>query len=498
MNQAVVQDVSALRRRAEGLTTLVEVSGALAATLDLDRILQATTDGVCRLAGFETAAVYLHADGNLRLVRPPRPCRPTSQSLSASRRSPTTRTSARPRLPPPVLVPDFRRRRSPGRARRRRAAWPAHNPLLPMVAGVKEVVLLIVSSPTPRPIGPDEVDLCRTLANLARWPSRTPGSSRRDGSRPTRWSGSPPRRAAPTRSGSSSSAGCCTRRSSRAWASSPAASRTTSTTCSWRSSATSTSRCSTLAARRPARERRRAGRPSAARRAADLTRQMLAYSGRGASWSAPIDLSAAGPGDRAASCRSASPSTCASSSRLRRELPAVEADAAQLQQVVMNLIINAAEAIGEGPGDHHDHAPASWRATARSSRSRVADVGPPRPTSRSRSPTPAAAWTPDTLARIFDPFFTTKFAGRGLGLSAVLGIVRGHRGAILVDSAPGRGTTVRVLFPARPPGRRARRLARARCRPGLCPSAARCWSSTTKTWCELACRGWSGRWASRC
>ena len=56
--------------------------------------------------------------------------------------------------------------------------------------------------------------------------------------------------------------------------------------------------------------------------------------------------------------------------------------------------------------------------------------------------------TPEVQARIFDPFFTTKFTGRGLGLAAVLGIVRGHRGAIRVRSEAGRGTAIRIFFPA--------------------------------------------------
>jgi len=56
--------------------------------------------------------------------------------------------------------------------------------------------------------------------------------------------------------------------------------------------------------------------------------------------------------------------------------------------------------------------------------------------------------SPDTLQRIFDPFFSTKFAGRGLGLAAVMGIVRGHQGLILIRTEPGRGTSFRVLFPA--------------------------------------------------
>ncbi|MBX9579258.1 MAG: response regulator, partial [Gemmataceae bacterium] len=121
----------------------------------------------------------------------------------------------------------------------------------------------------------------------------------------------------------------------------------------------------------------------------------------------------------------------------------------QVRQVLRNLVANAAEAgppdgvvtvrtalVGVGPDDPADGyrlAPGPGRYVALE----VADAG--------------HGMTPEVQVWMFDPFFTTRFPGRGLGLAAVLGIVRTHRGAIRVDTAPGRGTTVRVLWPVAAP-----------------------------------------------
>jgi CheY-like chemotaxis protein/two-component sensor histidine kinase len=131
------------------------------------------------------------------------------------------------------------------------------------------------------------------------------------------------------------------------------------------------------------------------------------------------------------------------------ELPLFDADPSQLRQVVMNLILNASEAIGDAQGTISITAGVQECDSAWLSRNfldeslqegsyvylEVTDTG--------------CGMDADVQARIFDPFFTTKFTGRGLGLAAVDGIVRGHRGAIKVRSEPGRGTSFRVLFPAR-------------------------------------------------
>lgn len=181
-------------------------------------------------------------------------------------------------------------------------------------------------------------------------------------------------------------------------------------------------------------------------RAADLCRQMLAYSGKGRFVVEPVDLN--GVVREMLDILQVSVSKKAKlMCRLDEDLPAVEADAGQLRQIVMNLVINAAEAMGEQPGVmtvatgvvqcDRAYLEEPWLDGVPTEGSYVfldvADTG--------------CGMDADTRARIFDPFFTTKFTGRGLGLPAVLGIVRGHRGAIKFESEPGKGSTFRVLLP---------------------------------------------------
>lgn len=183
-----------------------------------------------------------------------------------------------------------------------------------------------------------------------------------------------------------------------------------------------------------------------AERAAHLTNQMLAYSGKGTFLVQPVNLSEF-TRDIVMLVRSSIPRTAKLDLHLMEDLPLVEADIAQLQQLVMNLFINAGEAIGDTPGI------VTIRTGVREFYDGQIRVGP-----RDSKLAPGRYVFIDvgdtgsgmdelTRQRIFDPFFTTKFTGRGLGLSAVLGIVHGHGGAIEVESTPGRGSTFTVLLP---------------------------------------------------
>jgi len=181
--------------------------------------------------------------------------------------------------------------------------------------------------------------------------------------------------------------------------------------------------------------------------AADLCKQMLAYSGKGKFIVEPLDMSRLVK-DMVKLIEVSISKKVILRYNLASELPAIEADASQVRQVVMNLVINASEAIGEKSGvvslttgvmeceesylqgiyfSEHSQ-PGSYVYLE------VSDTG--------------CGIDKDSQSRIFDPFFTTKFTGRGLGLAAVMGIVRGHGGAIKINSEVGKGSVFRVLFPA--------------------------------------------------
>jgi PAS domain S-box-containing protein len=186
----------------------------------------------------------------------------------------------------------------------------------------------------------------------------------------------------------------------------------------------------------------------ASEKAANLTKQMLAYAGKGRFLIEPIDISVL-VRETSALIRSSIPKHVTLRLDLQENLPLVEADVTQLQQLIMNLVINGAEAIPEHRQGtvlvitRSQEVDAQYLATLAGG---AADLGPGNYVVVSVQDN-GAGMDENTLSKIFDPFFTTKFTGRGLGLAAAAGIVRGHKGALKVFSTPGRGTTFRVLLP---------------------------------------------------
>lgn len=189
----------------------------------------------------------------------------------------------------------------------------------------------------------------------------------------------------------------------------------------------------------------------AAERAADLTRQMLNYAGYRAGTEEAVNLNEMVEANLAL-LSAALPKTVQLHAQLAGGLPEFKGDQGQIQQVVMNLILNAAEAIQDDRGNVF---------VATESRDISADdsahwsyvEGPPCPGEHIVLTVSDDGVGMDgaTQSRIFDPFFTTKKRGRGLGLAAVLGIVRGHKGSLQVTSTVGQGTTFRLFFPASKP-----------------------------------------------
>ncbi len=190
---------------------------------------------------------------------------------------------------------------------------------------------------------------------------------------------------------------------------------------------------------------------AAARTAASLCQQMLAYAGRAPLGTELIDLGAL-VRDMVQLLRSSLSRKLDLEVEAAPGLPLLRGSPARLRQVVMNLVINAAEAMGEGAGTVTLRIGAEW---VGQERLRLALLGETLPAGRHvflEVVDTGCGMDQATQRRIFEPFFTSKFAGRGLGLSAVLGIIRQLGGAIEVESTPGRGSRFRVLLPAEPEG----------------------------------------------
>ena len=179
----------------------------------------------------------------------------------------------------------------------------------------------------------------------------------------------------------------------------------------------------------------------ASERAADLTRQMLAYSGQGRFLLQPVNLSAE---VRAGSdlLRASVPANVRLEFDLSSQLLPVEADPAQIRQLILNLVVNGAEAIGDKPGVVRIRT----RVEAIDEQTGLRDLKTGTYVCLEVSDT-GSGMDGSTVTRIFDPFFTTKFTGRGLGLAAVSGIVRSHGGSIDVQSKLGDGSTFRIFLP---------------------------------------------------
>jgi two-component system CheB/CheR fusion protein len=185
-----------------------------------------------------------------------------------------------------------------------------------------------------------------------------------------------------------------------------------------------------------------------AERAALLTKQMLAYAGKGHLMKERITLADFIP-EILPLVRVSIPKTINLVLKLAETTPDIDADQAQLQQLCMNLIINAAEAIGEG-GDGKIEICTSLRSLGAEDLAvdYSADDLIPGDYALLEVIDTGSGMDEATRSKIFDPFFTTKFTGRGLGLAAAQGIVKQHGGAIHVFSAPGKGSTFHILLPA--------------------------------------------------
>jgi two-component system, cell cycle sensor histidine kinase and response regulator CckA len=183
-----------------------------------------------------------------------------------------------------------------------------------------------------------------------------------------------------------------------------------------------------------------------ARRAAELTRQMLAYAGKGRMEMQLLDLNTLIT-EMTTLMQISIPKSATITYQLTSQLPAVKADAIQIHQIIMNLVVNAAEALGESFGTITITTGLMPATRAFLDETQLGGNLPEGQYVYLEIADTGSGMDADTQQKIFDPFFTTKFTGRGLGLAAVMGIVREHQGTLRVSSTPGQGTSFRVFFP---------------------------------------------------
>jgi PAS domain S-box-containing protein len=183
----------------------------------------------------------------------------------------------------------------------------------------------------------------------------------------------------------------------------------------------------------------------AAKRSAELSRQMLVYTGTTFYHPVELDLNELLNKDRDL-LKLGFAKDVALNLETYSAIPPIQGDPHQIQRVIVNLVANAAEAIGDKGGDVTIRTGVMECDEAYLRRSRLEEKPEPGRFVFLEVTDTGSGMDPETQRKLFDPFFSTKFWGRGLGMAEVIGIVKGHQGAILVDSEVGKGTTVRVLF----------------------------------------------------
>ena len=184
----------------------------------------------------------------------------------------------------------------------------------------------------------------------------------------------------------------------------------------------------------------------ASERSAELSHQMLIYSGN--FFYVPRDLDLGEQANKNNDLlKSVIPKTTTLHFEINEGLPLIRGDEDQIQRVITNLVINSSEAIGENIGDVTIKTGVMDCDESYLGRSRLEEKPEPGEFVFVEVTDNGCGMDAETQHKLFDPFFSTKFWGRGLGMAEVMGVVKGHHGAILVESEVGKGTTVRVLFP---------------------------------------------------